>query len=287
MSEQPTVAVTVNGKTYNLPYVMIENTRFYRGIQAADCSSINPLQPFNESFPFVWVNTDAQLAAKYGSCLYAFSPKRGEALRLLDIWTPPVFELMREQFNPSEKESLSYYVGVNPGVKMSKFVARGRVPYVQSIKPMGSDTNIAERVFPGSSFETSTSGIENGALRWRNFKWGDGVREFSRHSIDMFDEEVIRGLYRLIKETGLDGMYAPMLPSHIHETVTLRHVFDEEFIVFTASLSSKFDPPQRMEMSTGGRRKTHKLIRRRRIRKTRHTRSHISIPRARHIQRKV
>jgi hypothetical protein len=287
MSEQPTVAVTVSGKTYNLPYVMIENTRFYRGIQAADCSTINPLRPFNDSFPFVWVNTDQQLAAKYGSCLYSFSPKRGEALRLLDIWTDPVLRLMREQFTLSEKEALSYYVGVNPGVKASKFIARGRIPYVQGIKPMGSDTNVAERVFPGSSFEASRSGLANGALRWRGYKWGDEAGEFSRHSLDMFDEEVIRGLYRFIKDTGLDGMYAPMLPSHIHETVTLRHVFDEEFIVFTASLSSKFDLPERLNVSSGGRRKTHKLIRRRRIRKTRHTRSNVTIPRARHIQRKV
>jgi hypothetical protein len=287
MSEQPTVDVTFGDKTYNLPILVIERIRFFRGINAADCTSINPLEPYNTSFPFLWMTNDAQMAAKYGDCLYSFDLKRGEAIRLLDVWSQPVFELMREQFNMSEKEALSYYVGVNPGVKASKFVSRGRVPYVQEIKPMGSDTNVAERVFPGSSFVPSTSGTPEGALRWRGFRWGDEARELSRHSLDMFDEEVVRGLYSLIKQTGLDGMHIPMLPSHIHETVTLRHVFDEEFIIMTGSLASKFDPPQRLTVTRGGRHKTHKLIRRRRVRKTRHTRSNVTIPRARHIQRKI
>lgn len=281
--------MTLRGTTYTLPVVVIENTRFYRGINVLEtaCPTVNALEPFHASFPFVWVSNDSKMAAKYGPCLFSFTPKRGTALRLLDIWSLPVIKMMREQFTASEKEALSYYVGVNPGVKASKFIARGRVPYVQEIKPIGSDMNVALRVFPDATFETSTSGIENGSLRWRGFKWGDGMNEFSRHSLDMFDEEVVRGLYRLIKDTGLDGMYAPMLPSHIHETIALRHVFDEEFIVFTESLATKFDPPERLDVS-GGRRKTRRrLIRRRRVRHTRNTRSHIPVTRTRHIQRKV
>ena len=276
-----TVSVTVEGTTYELPVVVIPNTRLYRGIEADDCASV---EQFRSPLPYVWVTTDPQMATKYGNCLFRFDPKPGgSVLRLLDIWTPPVIAMMDELarrsrlFNTMGKVDAWENEYTGRGLK-----PRTDVPTVQKIGPKSGASSKANAltIFEGSEF------INGGtALKWRGLIWGDKPGEFSRYSGGIPDKLVTAIFFEIIKGTGLDGLYAPILPSFMHETVSIRNVFEEEIIILKDSLVGQYNPPQRYD--SGGRRKTRRLIRRRRVRHTRHTRSHIPVTRTRHIQRKV
>ena len=288
------VEVTVDNKKYTLPVVVIRNTRLYRGIEADDCASV---EQYRSSLPYVWMTTDPRIARNYGNCIFKFDPRpEGTALRLLDIWRPPVIEMMDELisnrsnlFNTLAKLE-AWYIYTGRGLKPTS-----KDPSVKKIGPIidsGGGSSSSEgadalAIFEGSQFvDSSTGGNSGSSLKWRGLLWGDKPGEFSRYSAANPDKLVTAIFFEIIKGTKLDGLYAPGLPSFMHETISVRNVFDEEFIILKDSLNAKYNPPERLT-SSGGRRKTHKLIRRRRVRKTRHTLSNIPVSRTRHVQRKI
>jgi hypothetical protein len=270
------VDITIEGRTYTLPVVVIENIRLFRGIEAIDCASV---EQYRSPVPYVWVTTDPHMARMYGRCIFQFKPE-GSVLRLLDIWSPPVIRMMDELL--SNRSRLFNTMGKVDAWE-SEYTGRGlkprtAIPTVQKIGPVEDEEEMmtfekrnALSIFEGSRFVPSKSNKPDAALEWRGLIWGDEPGEFSRYSGSISDKWVTEMFFELIKETELDGLYAPMLPSFMHNTISIRNVFDEEIIILKSSLDRKYNPPDRY--GSGGRRKT----RRRQAHKKRRTR---------HIQRR-
>lgn len=229
-----TVKFVNEGTTYDLPIVVLSNTRLFRGIgkEPVDCATIDPSQG---ELPYVWMSTDPQLARKYGNCVFQYEPTKGKPLRLLDIWSPTVIRLIDSispGFTPDSKRAwFRDYTGRTSTKSQD-------VPTVQKIGPIGGGPT--EKVNALTIFDESYFTNEGTALVWRGLTWGDERGQFSRYSVADSDAWVTSLMFQIVNTTGLDGLYAPILPSHFHNGTSIQNVFDEEFIVLKSSLASKY-----------------------------------------------